>query len=290
MLPETRDDYCDKLLKKHYIECKKAMEFDVEFSGNLGDILIDSNYYHGNFDNMSKRIDLTEMCEMTFGFLNSYKPSLSNLLKNMLNENRVIVMNNGNQLETGLTVCSTTKFSPYIIIYLFKNIIDPVTLIHEMGHVYHFQKIEQLRNNQYYKIIYNNQLEVYSHYLELLSYDYFSKTYNERDILNIKRLMIKTFVEFYKSLELNLENFNLETYMNYYDDFYKDYAYGRGMLLAFEFYDMYQNDKEKAEYNIERFISENGKHDFYTTLGKYDLNRERIERGESIRKYMKKIF
>ena len=290
IFPETRKDTSDKHLKENFEECKKTVQFDDDFVGKLADILIESNYFHGNFKNMIQKITENEMYEMTFDFLNNYNPSLSNQLSSMLKEERIIIKKSDGRIENGCTVCSITKFSPYIIIYSLHNIVDTVTLIHEMGHVYHFQKIEQLRNKQYFNIVYNNQLEVYSHYLELLSYDYFSGKINKIDILNLKRTLIKTLIEFYAYLEIGLTQLNIKNYKENYEDYFKDYNYGRGILIALEFYDMYQNDKEKADYNIEKYISETGKYDFLTTIDKYGLNREHIESCEAVKKYIKEIF
>ena len=239
---------------------------------------------------MTRKVSKDKMFEMTFDFLEKHKPCLSNQLNNMLKEERIILLKDFGQPYNGKTISSTIKFSPYVIIYLLNNIIDVSTLIHEIGHVYQYQKQEQHRYNQVYKSIYNNQLEVYSHYLELLSYDSFLDNFEKKDILNLKRLMVKNFIENYINLELYLNVFDKENYYENYDEYSSDYSYARGMLLAFEFYHMYIKDKEKAEYNIDRFITESGKYDFLTTINKYDLNREHLESGIAIKKYIKQIF
>lgn len=290
ILPETREDNLDKCIKQHYIECEKSIDFDTKIIDNLSDTLIDTDYIHGNFTNITEKISKDKMYDYAFEFFENYKPILHNQLNNMLKENRIILLKNIGQNYNGKTICSTFKFSPYIVIYTFNNVMDVEVLIHEMGHVYHHQKQNQFKGKQVYKTICNYQLEVYSHYLELLSYDYFLDKVKKQDILNLKRLTVKNLIQNYINLEFSLSYLDKKNYKENYSQYCSDYSYGRGMLLAFEFYDMYQKDKEQADFNIEHFLSETGKYDFLTTIDKYGLNKEHIESCEAVKKYIKEIF
>lgn len=108
-----------------------------------------------------------------------------------------------NKIKTYL-FCSNYKFSPYILAYLLSNIVDVSTIIHEIGHVYHYQKLQFLK--------------------------------------------------------------------------YQD------------IYDIYKQDKEKADYYTEKFLSESGKFDYIATIDKYGIDREKMESCEVIKKYIKEIF
>lgn len=289
-ISETRRDNTFECIIKHYTESEKNLDFDKKIISNLSDILFDSDYFHGYFQNMETEITDQQMLEMTFDFFDNFKPVISNQLLNMLNENRVIIGTDMDIEHNGAMCCSTFIFSPYIIISPLSNIFDVVTLIHEMGHVYHYQKLQRIKYKRMYNTIYNNQLEVYSHYLELLSYDYLSSSFNSTDVLKLKRGMIKNLIQFYMLLEINLMEFDKVHYIDNYSEYSEYYKYARGILLAFEFYDMYLSDKEKAEYNMEQFLDESGKYDFLTMINKYGLNREHLESGKSIKKYVKEIF
>lgn len=92
IFPKTRKSMVKKSKKDSYIECEKTIDFDSKFIDNFGDILIENNYFHGNFEKMIEKVDTDKMYEMTFEFLDRYKISISNLLNKMIKEDRIILL------------------------------------------------------------------------------------------------------------------------------------------------------------------------------------------------------
>lgn len=51
-ISETRKDNPFECIMKHYSESEKTLDFDNHIISNLSEILINSNYFHGNFEKM----------------------------------------------------------------------------------------------------------------------------------------------------------------------------------------------------------------------------------------------
>lgn len=289
-LNDSRKDNNDKCIKKHYRQIEKDFDYYQNIINKIADIVLNSNYYNGIFLDFKTRLTDEEVLSLTDDFFVNYDLNLKNRLDSLNREKRIIMKEDDGSYYSGLTICSTVIFSPYIILLNSHNIMDVSSLIHEVGHVYHYEKIQRTKYQNHYTNLYNNILETYPHYLELISYDYFQDKFNKEDILKLRKTMIKILLTNWYYIELLLDEFNKENFnINYYN-YSEKLRYGLSILVAFEYYDMYLKDKEKANYYMEKYLNESGNYEFLTLIEKCGLKKEQLENAESVKKYIKNYF
>ncbi len=126
------------------------------------------NFYPVEFKNMIKE---KEAVNITLDFLKHYNNDIYNLLKTVSKDNKIFMTDNF--ISYGVTYFSAAEnFSPYIIIEQQYNIMDPITLAHEITHVYYMSR--QNLNKNYYKINASNSCfnEIPTYTLELYFYEW----------------------------------------------------------------------------------------------------------------------
>ncbi len=223
-----------------------------------------------------KRNDTTKL---VLNFLKYYDRNILRKFKKCVEMNKFIYLNENSLECTGLTVAGK-NFSSYILVEDLNSIFTSVTLVHEIGHLYDL-------NNSYLKNNYLN--EIYSHYLEIVFYDYIE---DKKDRKNVKYGFIEDLYDSLTDLE-NLLNENIINNIDFKQKYYQIYSildYAYGIILALEFYNIYSEDMEYGKYIINDFSKNKNKiKNPMDLMKKYNLDKEKILEGETLKKYIKKI-
>lgn len=201
----------------------------------------------------------------------------------LANKNGRIEMNNYLNDDEGVTWIIEPIKEYYIEIQKLDNIIDVITMIHEVSHVISFYHNDGLLFKDSNKFI----EEIDSTFHELLACDYFAKVYDkekEAIIIHCNKLnYMKEMADNYLSLisigkiismkELTdikttyayirkIIGYQKEEIIDIYnDDFVKSYHYFTAYLIAVELYQIYQENPEKAFTILNKIININKEND-----------------------------
>lgn len=246
------------------------------------------NFYPVEFKNMIKE---KEAVNITLDFLKHYNNDIYNLLKTVSKDNKIFMTDNF--ISYGFTYFSAAEnFSPYIIIEQQYNIMDPITLAHEITHVYYMSR-QNLRKN-YYKLNASNSCfnEIPTYTLELYFYEWLkeNKIYSSDNkiLYNLIFLYIyneaKYFINYFKR-NLNLSQ-DFETITS--DDFKLKLYNFIGILFAFYFYSI--NDLEKIDSIFKKFYDSKKIPTLEEIISDYDLNYEDIINFKYGKKLAKNLY
>lgn len=246
------------------------------------------NFYPVEFKNVIKE---KEAVNITLDFLKHYNNNIYNLLKTVSKDNKIFMTDNF--ISYGVTCFSTTEnFSPYIIIEQQYNIMDSITLAHEITHVYYMSRQNFSKN--YYKINASNSCfnEIPTYTLELYFYEWLKENRicsNDNKILyNLIFLYIyneaKYFINYFKK-NLNLSQ-NFETIIS--DDFKLKLYDFIGILFAFYFYSI--KDLEKIDSIFKKFYDSKKIPTLKEIISDYGLNYEDIINFKYGKKLAKNLY
>lgn len=246
------------------------------------------NFYPVEFKNMIKE---KETVNITLDFLNHYNNGIYNLLKKVSKDNKIFMTDNF--ISYGFTYFSAAEnFSPYIIIAQQYNIIDSITLAHEITHVYYMSR--QNLNKNYYKINASNSCfnEIPTYTLELYFYNWLKEnkicSSDNKTLYNLIFLDIykesKYFFNYFKR-NLNLSQ-DFETITS--DDFKLKLYNFIGILFAFYFYSI--NDLEKIDSIFKKFYDSKEIPSLEEIISDYNLNYEDIINFKYGKKIAKKLY
>lgn len=246
------------------------------------------NFYPVEFKNMIKE---KEVVNITLDFLKHYNNDIYNLLKTVSKDNKIFMTDNF--ISYGVTYFSAAEnFSPYIIIEQQYNIMDPITLAHEITHVYYMSR-QNLRKN-YYKLNASNSCfnEIPTYTLELYFYEWLKEnkicSSDNKILYNLIFLYIyneaKYFINYFKK-NLNLSQ-DFETITS--DDFKLKLYNFIGILFAFYFYSI--NDLEKIDSIFKKFYDSKKIPSLEEIISDYDLNYEDIINFKYGKKLAKNLY
>lgn len=246
------------------------------------------NFYPVEFKNMIKE---KEAVNITLDFLKHYNNDIYNLLKTVSKDNKIFMTDNF--ISYGFTYFSAAEnFSPYIIIEQQYNIMDPITLAHEITHVYYMSR-QNLRKN-YYKLNASNSCfnEIPTYTLELYFYEWLKEnkicSSDNKILYNLIFLYIyneaKYFINYFKR-NLNLSQ-DFETITS--DDFKLKLYNFIGILFAFYFYSI--NDLEKIDSIFKKFYDSKKIPTLEEIISDYDLNYEDIINFKYGKKLAKNLY
>ena len=85
-------------------------------------------------------INVNESFNIVLKFLKNYDLNVYNVLKKLITNNRVMYIENYISRYYGLTYNINTNSKSYIIMNIDPNINSSITLVHEAGHIYDFNK------------------------------------------------------------------------------------------------------------------------------------------------------
>ena len=214
-----------------------------------------------------------------------------NLLKKVSKDNKIFMTDNF--ISYGVTYFSAAEnFSPYIIIEQQYNIIDPITLAHEITHVYYMSR--QNLNKNYYKINASNSCfnEIPTYTLELYFYNWLKE--NKICSSDNKTLYNLIFLDIYKESKYFLNYFkrNLNLTQDFEtitsDDFKLKLYNFIGILFAFYFYSI--NDLEKIDSIFKKFYDSKEIPSLEEIISDYNLNYEDIINFKYGKKIAKNLY
>lgn len=235
---------------------QESFNFIKEISEKINNKLIKPNFLALN--KINEKVDGEKYGKIIAGYLKEYKRDLYDLYIKMEKENRFF------EIETGLDNNDSDYFTiPYlhensniVVIDSFTNLSNYFGIVHELAHVNYYEKYKFFGKPAKFDV-YNNLVEVYPIYTELLLGEY----------LKTIKLTNKNYAY---QLTKNQLMYPSDELLNDYDPHFM------GNILALSFYDMYLEDKEKTEYNFEQFLRNYEGNDFETNLNSYGLNKEKI--------------
>ena len=230
-----------------------------KFISNLNDA-ISKKLMKQNYEayKINKKVNGEKYGLIVSKYLKQYKRELYDLYFKMEKENRFfeIIKGYDNTDSDFFTIPYFHENSNIVVIDSYTTLSNYFGMVHELAHVHYNESYRY-----YGKIapfdIYNNLIEVYPIYSELLLGEY----------LKTIKLTDKNYAYGLAKNQLIYPNNSL---LEDYDPHFM------GNVLALNFYDMYLEDKEKAEYNFEQFLRNYEGNDLETNINSYGLNKEKI--------------
>lgn len=267
---------------------KNNMDLNIKFS-NMANIL--TNYYDLDFQEgkYSCKVKNDEAKKIVGDFFKSYDKDIYDFYENYIINGRIFYLKHIMQ-NIGLSFEGDYLIEPYLFLTKEKNIFNITILAHEMMHIYMGNYYKDFSMEDRKKLNNINIREVYSHFIELLMFDYLeSINFNQRDIDLCRN-------EFNGSLIEMLTLFNSVLDSNDYDftDFdrvllYNEaetYSYGK--VFAYHFYENYLKCKEETKDNIFRLSLEGKDHDLKYIINNYGLKEDRILDYKVLAKHLEK--
>ena len=232
-------------------------------------------------DSMLKsEIDFNESFNVALKFLKNYDLNVYNILKQLIINNRVIYIENYVSRYYGLSYNINTNNKSYIIVNLDSNINSSITLVHEAGHIYDFNKNKNNSSNKKMKsYLVNSCSEIFPNYLELVYKNYLRKQeiYLEDLDMSDKKDIQTLFNVTNSILEIlyyydTAENFEINILKNKLSELL-------GKICAFYYYDIYLLDPEKAKYYTNLLLENIGLYDDITVLKKSGIEIDELLEG-----------
>ena len=283
------DNYSYKTFSKDYTKIvKKQKKFyneNYEFNYELTDnyLYILNKYPNQKFNYYVTEMNIKESQTLVAEFLNKFDKKIYESFKNCVMNNRFIYINSDecDFFDDGLTLYGN-YFTPYVLIDDQRSIFTAVTSIHEAGHIYDFDNLNERK--------YNYLSEIYSHFLELVFGDYLAE--NKIDCQNVKYEYLDNLEENIIDLS-NLLKENIITNLDFrqkYSQINSIVEYTYGMILALEFHNIYLQDKELGMYKINNFSkTKNEYNNPFDVIEKFKFNKDEILEGKILQKYIKRI-
>ena len=222
------------------------------------------------------KVSLDECIYYAEEFMKQYNPDLYEIFEQLYKNNHIKFMD---PIEHGIggVMYPINEGLPYVVIYKRGDIYDAGSIVHEVAHCYQqiYTYDRKKDNPDFYS-------EVYSHYVQMLFYEYMKNNIVYKDdIKNIKRFSLENLRcrlvrldEYFKDMKLN-------------GQVYSDILYAYGISLALYYYDMHLKNPDDAEYYMNWFVKTSCLYKQEDVLNKYAINKDKILTNEIIQNYMK---
>jgi len=274
--------HINKYMINHY-------DYYLVFSNNVNGININQYEENESLYVVNENISLKDNLTLLFDFFNKYNNEMYELLKKIINKNKLIINNSGNikniaSANNGIEIQAFTIKSdkidlPYIYVTDEEFIYLSIFLAHEIGHCY---EGEITRYNYKKPEIVNHFGEVFSHFIGFVYMDYLTK--NKiclEDVSNVKNGLGFELTTELKSLNYQLSNLKMRPY----DELISNLEYSFGITLALHFFDKYLIDPEQTNYEIRKFMELSNYYSSIELLEKLDLKDEIID-SKVLKKYL----
>lgn len=273
----------DNSFVKYY---KENYKLNYGFA-KMGDT-INNEYEFYSDSNYLVRINQRDTLNIVQDFFKDYDKELYDYFNNLLLSNRILFVKKIMDDNEGLTIEKSEITKPYIFIYNNKNIVNPISLSHEVIHAYMSEKLFNMNEEERKLYDLNDFEETYSSFIELAIVDYFNKNkYFNNDttsyIDEYNDVMLDDLYNYYCDLSCNDINFNDEEEVYVYNK-NERYAYGR--TLAYYFYRMYLKNKSEGKDNILQFMLDSMKYNKKYMLNNYGLSHDKITDEKRLVRYM----
>ena len=234
-------------------------------------------------------INVNESFNMALKFLKNYDLDVYNVLKELINNNRVMYIENYISRYYGLTYNINTNSKSYIIMNIDPNINSSITLVHEAGHIYDFNKNKNNSSKKKMKSYFVNSCnEIFPNYLELVYKNYLRKQeiylddldMSDKKDIQILFNVINSIFKMLCSCDTNL-NFEINNLKSKLSELF-------GKICSSYYYDIYLEDPEKARYYTNLLLENMGSYDDITILKKSGI--EIDELLESFEEKFQKIY
>lgn len=253
-------DRYDKLYELKFID-----NYDVMYNYNLVFSNIYRNIPNERINNMEyqETIDLNDTVEMVQEFFKYFSEDMYNYFNKQILDNGLLVISD--KIEGGRTYLSNHLLPPYSLINPTLCAKDYVVIIHETVHSYIRNRLRYITFEQLNTMLVNNLEEVYPIFTELCAI----KFAQEKNMLNELDKYKKAV---YSSLYKYLEKYNTNIIDSNIKDYVKNERYSYGYLLAYRYFDIYNNNQEEAKQKILKLSLESPYHDKKFLLNNYGNN------------------
>ena len=286
LIKEYNDE--EKVSDRFVNKYKKNMDFNTKLS-NIANIL--TYYYDIDCDEgyYTCKVQNDEAKKIVADFFKSYDKDIYDFYENYIINGRVFYLRHILQ-NIGLSFEGDYLIEPYLFLTKEKNIFNITILAHEMIHIYMGNYYKNLTMDERRKLNNVNIREIYSHFIELLMFDYLeSINFKQSDIDSCRKefngSLIEMLVLFNNVLDPNDYDFTDFDRVLLYNEA-ETYSYGK--VFAYHFYDNYLKNKEETKNNIFRLSIEGKDHDLKYIINHYGLNENKILDHKVLAKYLEK--
>lgn len=242
--------------------------------------------YESMFKN---KINIYESVNMTMEFLKNYDLKIYSVLKELINNNRVMYIEDHTSKYYGVSYNINVTNKSYILMNTDQNINSSITLVHESGHIYDFDKNKNNSINTNTKsFLVNSCNEIFPNYLELVYKNYLKNKKIYLDDLNMSdKKDIQILFDMTSSISKILYSYDINGIFEI-NILRAKLSELFGKICSFYYYDMYLEDPEMAKYYTNLLLENMGSYDNITILEKSGI--EIDELLESLEKRFQKIY
>ena len=289
-IKKTEKDFIDKhqllyktgkklTVYKQDILFKKNVDLDKDYK-----LYLSKKYKYIDFDEEEqklnlKKVDIKTNIELISDFMSNYNEELFNTFKDLKNNHHIKIFDNHKNIDYKGVSFLFHHNSPYIILLKQNNIMDGDCLVHEVGHCYHWDKSKiKTKNMDYF------YSEAYSHYVQFLYLKYLNdQGLYKDDVLAIKKHILQL---------LRIHLVRLNSYykgdIKFSDDLvFDDLQYAFGQAIAIYYYNKYLIDPERADYDMEKFITKSSSYDSDKVLDELNINKKKLLTQKKIDNFLK---
>lgn len=276
------DNIVERLNRRIKSNYGRYYKFNKRFSNIVDDLK--EVYYNNKYEkNINNTIDNKKIINYTRDFFKNYDNNIYMFLDDYLKYERLFFVNDLFDSNYGCIIECDRYMKPYTLIEKTDSIIDFVSLVHELIHIY-FQYLEiDYTNEECIRRDLNNFREVYSSFIELIAMDYLKEnSFDKQEIYSIK-------VDYDNDMIENLALYNKLLYKKkrYLKDLellinIEKYSYGK--VLAYHFYEQYKNDPNEAKNNIKQFSLDSKEYNKKYLLNNYGLNQVEVFSSKVLKK------
>lgn len=246
----------------------------------------EATIYESMFKN---KINIYESVNMTLEFLRDYDLRIYSILKELINENRVAYIEDYASKYYGVSYNINATNKSYILMNTDQNINSSITLVHEAGHIYDFDKNKNNSINTNTKsFLVNSCNEIFPNYLELVYKNYLKTKKIYLDDLNMSdKKDIQILFDMTNSISKILYSYDINGIFEI-NILKAKLSELFGKICSFYYYDMYSEDPEMAKYYTNLLLENMGAYDNITILEKSGIEIDGLL--ESLEKRFQKIY
>lgn len=250
------DKYVKQSFFSDYESCKEALNFTQELLKNI------INFFEKNVTTcdysreLQEGLNLDEELNLAISFLEKCDRNFIEVLTLTSKEHKLllseeVVEDNEN---CGITFSSFLNYSPYIAIKNFSNISTSSTIVHECVHAFEEKQSKQYSLKKRFHRIRSRMLEIPSYYYELCFFKYLEdNNLYVTDIPALRRdfdIYLPVTAKKWNDYFENKTSFSTKDYYKIQENYDFDIETIYGKAIAYYLYSL--NDKEKADYLLDR--------------------------------------
>ena len=225
--------------------------------------------------------NITDSIKIVNDFFYNYDKDVKKHFDYLNSNNLIQLADLSSNKYSGINFSFYSKNINYILISNINSINLPITLVHEVIHSYVNSFLQGINYDESFNININALGEVYSHFIELVFYEYLKEKNINKTDLNTFKLMENNMLISY--LRRYNDNFPGISDMNEYQSS-EIYAYG--ILLAVHYFNNYLHNPSITKDDILNMSIDSKKYNKHILLNNYGLSENKLNDHKVLTKFL----